>query len=182
MKRHSTVDQQTGFTIIELMIATAILSTMILIVTVLIVNIGNLYYKGINQSRIQDTARSISDQISQDLKYNGGRPSFSYSTESAPNGSTSVYVYAYCVGNIRYTYVIGNQIGSGNDTNIPPTPQMPHVLWRDDSSYSGDVLSPNPLGSSCPPVNLATVNSSSLTQDPTGPNHVSKPSASAVFP
>ncbi len=65
---------QKGFTIIELMIATAVLSTILVMVTVVMVNIGSLYYKGINQARVQDDVRSIADEIIKNIQLNDQPP------------------------------------------------------------------------------------------------------------
>src|SRR3954468_10979744 len=110
---------QKGFTIIELMIATSVVSVLLLLATVIIIGIGNLYYKGISQSRVQDNVRSIADEISQQLRFSDQL----YAVDS-PSGA----IHAICIGKTRYTYTIGHQVGS--DPN-PPNFQSPHVLWRE---------------------------------------------------
>lgn len=61
-----------GFTIVELMIATLVFSVILLLATYGILNIGRLYRKSITSSRTQQTARSIIDTVAQNLKFNGG--------------------------------------------------------------------------------------------------------------
>lgn len=121
---------QQGFTIIELMIATAVLSTMLVTVSIIMISIGNLYYKGVSQARVQDDTRSITDEVSQRLQLSGLPPK--QPTAPDPNGTD-----AYCIGTTRYTYVIGVQIG-----HVPPGPAGPslfrHVLWR-DTIQSADI-------------------------------------------
>lgn len=113
---------QTGFTIIELMIATAILSTLLLVVTIIMISIGNLYYKGINQARVQDDVHSITDEVSQHLQLGGtSKPT----RVTSPDGKTVVY----CIGDTRYVFITGEQIGTGLDTD-GVTPKSQHVLWR----------------------------------------------------
>ncbi len=128
---------QSGFTIIELLIATTVLTVILLMVTVMISNIGNLYYKGITLAQTQDTTRSIADAVSQDIKLNDKPP--------VSDGSAIVFgtsTNAICIGSVRYTYTLGRQIG----TNLSgPDPQVQHVLWRDTIGS----------GSACTPVNLA---------------------------
>lgn len=119
-----------GFTIIELLIATAVLSTILLLVTILMINIGNLYYKGINQARIQDNTRSLSDELSQHLQLGSGML-----TASGDAADSNVGQSAYCVGNVRYTYIIGIQIGSPAPGSSAPV--YPHILWRDDNPTPG---------------------------------------------
>jgi prepilin-type N-terminal cleavage/methylation domain-containing protein len=123
--------RQKGFTIIELMIATAVLSTILLLVTVLMINIGNLYYKGINQARIQDNVRSVSDEVSQHLQL-GDSFAASDPDKKGANGEQ-----AYCVGAVRYTYIIGVQINQPAPGSPASAPPYHHVLWRDDNPAPG---------------------------------------------
>jgi prepilin-type N-terminal cleavage/methylation domain-containing protein len=137
-----------GFTIIELMIATAVLSVMLLLVTVVMLNIGVLYYKGISQSRVQDDTRSIMDEISQQLQ-------LSDQTLPAPTAGPHGEV-AYCIGDARYTVITGVEIGK----LAPGTPTTyPHVLWRDTNPTPGScplyIHKNNPSG---PQVDLTDVN------------------------
>jgi prepilin-type N-terminal cleavage/methylation domain-containing protein len=120
---------QKGFTIIELLIATAILSTMLVVVTILMLSIGSLYQKGINQAKIQNTTRQVTDDISQRLKESPGSPYYH------GDGKTSTGVL--CLGNTRYSY----QIGQRRDATH-------HVLWRDTIDLSAD-------SSSCIAANLS---------------------------
>jgi prepilin-type N-terminal cleavage/methylation domain-containing protein len=122
--------RQKGFTIIELMIATAVFSTILLMVTVLMINIGNLYYKGVNQARVQDNVRSISDEVSQQLKL-GDSFTPSDPTKKGANGEQ-----AYCIGSKRYTYVVGIQISTPQPPAASGTSYR-HVLWRDDNPSPG---------------------------------------------
>jgi prepilin-type N-terminal cleavage/methylation domain-containing protein len=113
---------QNAFTIIELMIATAVLSMILLLVTVMMMSIGSLYYKGVNQARIQDDARSIVDEVSQHLQLSDNVPLSAVSLD----GQTHVY----CIGTVRYTYALNKQVGTGPS-------QSPNVLWRDDNPVPG---------------------------------------------
>ncbi|HZL07887.1 MAG TPA: prepilin-type N-terminal cleavage/methylation domain-containing protein [Candidatus Dormibacteraeota bacterium] len=127
---------QRAFTIIELMIATAVLSTILLLVTVMMMSIGNLYYKGVNQARIQDDARSIVDDVSQHLQL----------SDNLPLSATSLngQIHVYCIGTVRYTYVLNRQIGTG-------ATQSPDVLWRDDNPVPGSCATTNGFLNSPPP-------------------------------
>ncbi len=111
MRRH-----EQGFTILELLIATTVVSVVLLLVSVMMINIGNLYYKGITQAKIQDNVRSITDDLSQHLQLSGHAPVFLVSDDTT--------THVLCLGDTRYTYILGKQIGT--DPN-----QIKHVLWRD---------------------------------------------------
>jgi len=112
MKRRRLSPNQTGFTIVELMIATAVLSTIILLVTIMMVNIGNLFYKGVTESRVQNNTRQITEDVARRLTASNATPTHIVS----PGGR----VHALCIGSTRYVYVIGEQ-SSGDP-----------VLWRDN--------------------------------------------------
>jgi prepilin-type N-terminal cleavage/methylation domain-containing protein len=120
MKLRRREQVQSGFTIVELMIATSVLAVMLLLVTIILSSLGNLYYKEANQSRIQDDARNVVSQITQDLELNGG---------SVQSG-----VGAFCIdGSIRYSYVIGQELGT----------ESTHVLWRDTDPNPANCTSAN---------------------------------------
>lgn len=142
--------QQRGFTIIELMIATAVLSTILVLVTVVMVNIGTLYYKGINQARVQDDVRTISDDIIKNIQLSDQSPIGPVSVPGVTNS------YAYCVGPVRYTYVLGVQISH----QAPGTPSTYYqVLWRDTNPTPGSCPTQvDPTNPSSPQVNLTDSN------------------------
>ena len=141
-----------GFTIIELLIATSVLTLILLLATVMITNIGNLYYKGITLSQTQDTVRSIVDQLTQDLQLADGLPSIpDPAVPGNPNINTSLVpgrqtLYATCIGTTRYSYVLDKQIIT----------TLPHVLWRDSIGS----------GSTCSPVDLSSTTTPNSTTSP----------------
>lgn len=61
---------QAGFTIIELMIATLIFSTILIILTFSVLAASEHYYKGVVQSEVQNTARSIMSTLSTSVQFN----------------------------------------------------------------------------------------------------------------
>ena len=140
---------QKAFTIIELLIATSVLTVILLLVTVMITGIGNLYYKGITQSQTQSTTRTIADQLTSDLQLADGHPSLPPNPNPPPSSPNIVVVsftdpadgttknipsYAICIGTTRYSYVLNQQISSAI-----------HVMWRDTVGSGG----------TCSPANLA---------------------------
>jgi prepilin-type N-terminal cleavage/methylation domain-containing protein len=92
-----------GFTIVELMIATAVFSTVLLLATTGVINIGRLYYKGITTARTQETARSITDEVSRSIQLTDGE---------MKSGSDSEY-QSICIGKDRYTYIIDRKVKEG---------------------------------------------------------------------
>lgn len=63
--------RQTGFTIVELMIATLVFSVILLVITYGVLRFTSAYYKGVNSSTTQDTARSVMDTVSQAIQFSG---------------------------------------------------------------------------------------------------------------
>jgi prepilin-type N-terminal cleavage/methylation domain-containing protein len=122
MSRHASSQsrsqpQQAGFTILELLIATTVLSVILVMVTVVMVGIGRLYYKGINQARVQDNVRSIVDELARQVQL----------YDQPPMPDTTGNVRAYCFGATRYIYVVGQRLGT-------EAGQSPQVLWRDTTT------------------------------------------------
>ena len=84
-----------GFTIIELLIATAVFSIVLLVISAAIIQIGRIYYKGITSARTQEVTRSVIDDVSQTIQFTAG--------------SISSGTGALCVGNQRYSFDLGKQ-------------------------------------------------------------------------
>lgn len=96
--------KQHGFTIIELIIATSVFAVVLLLITFGILQIARSYYKGITESKTQDTARSIVDTLSQDIQFGSGNvwPSIAASTTGTSKG--------FCIHGRRYSYELGQEV------------------------------------------------------------------------
>ncbi len=147
MSKQQKTNKQAGFTIIELLIATSILSTMLVMVTTMMIGISNLYYKGINQSRVQDAVRGVTEEVGHALQLTDKTPLSEASPISFSINGSTLAIKAYCIDTTRYSYIIGVQIGSGSN-------RISHVLWRDDIAATAN----------CLPVNLQ------LSNPESGPN------------
>ncbi len=112
-----------GFTILELLIATTVLSVILVMVSFVMVGIGNIYQKGINQARVQTSTRNITREVSEQLQLMNRSSAFVGPSSPAPGRFKT-----FCFGDVRYTYVIGEQLGTDSS---PENPKIPHVLWRD---------------------------------------------------
>jgi prepilin-type N-terminal cleavage/methylation domain-containing protein len=64
-------DKQAGFTLLELLIATTVFSVILLLAATAMIQIGRTYYKGNQQTRVQETARDMIEQISKDIQFSG---------------------------------------------------------------------------------------------------------------
>jgi prepilin-type N-terminal cleavage/methylation domain-containing protein len=173
-----------GFTIVELMIALAILSVILVVASVVLINIENLYSKGVNAANLQNAARNIVDDVSANLQFSGQSPiNCNLNGQQPPAGSATFAdsttcgvgaamgddhgPFVYCVGNTRYTYVLGQELGTDPyykaTSSSTPTQQITnHVLWRDTLAPTGT----NP----CPAMTAAEF--STATGPETDPNAV----------
>lgn len=88
--------KQSGFTIVELMIATAVFSVILLVVTSGIMSFSRSYMKGVYKTRTQETTRTAMADISQSLQFSKNFNSIA----PVADGSWGVY----CVDNTRFTY------------------------------------------------------------------------------
>lgn len=97
-----------GFTVIELLIASAVFSTILLICASGVVYVGNLFYRGITSDATQEVARSTMDYIKNDFELSGGNYKW-----LAPSGLKR----GFCIGSHLYSYQLNRQIpanGNGN--------------------------------------------------------------------
>lgn len=101
-------ENEKGFTILELMIATTIFTFILLLCTFGLIQIGKIYYKGITASRTQSVARSISDDVSQAIQYSGMDVEPTSPSLSINGGGEDVDV-----GNRKYNYVLGRLLVDG---------------------------------------------------------------------
>lgn len=139
---HRRLDQK-GFTVLELMIATMVFGVMMLIATTGMIQIGRAYYKGVVIARTQEAARSVMEDITRTIQFGGAAETIADETKGSPAPGALVLgngfsAKAICVGNQRYTYVIGRQLKSGQ-----------HALWY-DIKQAGATCSPTNLNSSDP--------------------------------
>lgn len=101
-----------GFTVVELMIATMIFTVILLLCTYGLVRIGQIYYKGVLSARVQNTARSIEDDIITKIKY-GGESHGGGGEDFIPDPlNPGEYIVpedkaaAICIGVSRYSFII----------------------------------------------------------------------------
>jgi Tfp pilus assembly protein FimT len=94
-----------GFTVVELMIATATFGLVLLVIATAILQLSRVYYKGITETKVQTTTRTLVDSIAQAVQFSGAP--ITNSPAGATAGST---VWTFCVGNQQYAYRLGQQL------------------------------------------------------------------------
>lgn len=100
-----------GFTLIELMVATLVFSVILLLATAGILQIGKTYYKGVAQARTQEAARNIIDDISRGIQFSGEKVILTtpLNVPSSPY-PISGGKYGFCINGVGYAYVLDRQL------------------------------------------------------------------------
>ena len=125
-------DKASGFTIVELLIATTVFAVILLGALAGFLEIGRLFYKGVSATSTQSIANQILQDVSGEFQNAagftkvlpkgdkdtvGGNLEVLPTTDQSGSGNAS-YAY-YCIGNTRYTYNIaksGSQAVSFSST------------------------------------------------------------------
>lgn len=171
--------QTKGFTIVELMIALTVLSTILTMSTVILIQIGAIYSKGVNQANLQNSTRTVVSDLSSDLQFSGNVPQPcippppAAPTVPIPTGSITCYAPSVLVplglptdprtvgsgsGQFQaYAFCIGTTRYSyalnrelGTDNGVSPAVTTTHVLWRDTLTNPNDPCLPLELSTATP--------------------------------
>lgn len=105
-----------GFTIVELMIATMVFAVVLLLVTAGILQVARVFYKGLTEANTQSAARSIIDDISHAIQFSGGDVDQTATSPVAGND------YAFCINNNQISYKPGYQVKNN--------PSAPDQTWH----------------------------------------------------
>src|SRR5581483_9172525 len=93
-----------GFTITELVIATAVFSVVLMLGVVGFVQIGKQFYKGVSVSQTRDIASQIMNAITSDIRLSqGGVQNVGFQTTDPTTGTTTS-LYGYCI--VNHIYVV----------------------------------------------------------------------------
>lgn len=128
-----------GFTVIELMIAISVFSVVLLTITMAILQMSRIYYRGVVTTNTQNTARQIMDTLSQAVQFSGDEivPTAAGGT-SQPTGTN----LAFCIGSKKYSYVLGRALHDGPKDDAAK--RSPHVLIEERSSADCPSATPAP--------------------------------------
>lgn len=145
MKRNTS-----GFTIVELLIATTIFSIVILGASITILEVSRLYYKGTILTRTQNATRDLLDSISRPMQLE--KKTIIQENTAVNIGGRQVKIL--CVGTTRFTYVEGFRQGV-NTSGFDGSDTIAHAIWRDEVAVPSDcgttvpdltAITPTPLG------------------------------------
>ncbi|HSX43711.1 MAG TPA: prepilin-type N-terminal cleavage/methylation domain-containing protein [Candidatus Saccharimonadales bacterium] len=125
--------ESNGFTIVELMIATGILSVILLICATSLIDIGRTYNKGVISTQTQDATRAIMQDASNLVQFGSTIPK-----AGAPQSFNSLAEQSYCIGTTRYTFGKNAQVNDGLSAGTYNAQhQSLHALWRDTTTNPG---------------------------------------------
>jgi hypothetical protein len=132
-KIHNGVNGESGFTILELMIATIVFALFLVVMLASFLQIGKMYYKGISINNTTDTTRSIMDGISNDVRFSTEVACSIKDSQNCPvTGSPNVHYF--CIGQHRYTYYLSSTTPykiQGSDINNPNSGNNPKGIIMD---------------------------------------------------
>jgi type II secretory pathway pseudopilin PulG len=135
------MNKQKAFTTVELLIATAVFSLVLVVAIFGFLQIGQIFYKGVTVTRTQDTAEDAINNLAADVRFAGVVAQSS--PQPAGNGSSQYF----CAGNHRYTFTPGQMLVQDNDAST-------FALIRDDLNVSGSCAPP--FGPGSVPLNNPT--------------------------
>ena len=119
-----------GFTIVELMIATVVFSLVLLLALAGIMQVTRMYYKGVNQSRTQEAARAVTDEIGETIRFTNDVVNLASVAVTGPVVDANEDNVNYlCIGSKRYTYAIDRKLESSGSSESDKVKR--HVLWVD---------------------------------------------------
>ncbi len=124
-----------GFTIIELMIATAVFSVILLLCATALITVGKMYRRGITSSAAQEVARQIMSQVQNDIQYSSGRF----------HALSNITDYeGFCVGNNRYVMHKATPVNNGYDRlTVENITNCSNSILSAPSASAKDLLSTN---------------------------------------
>ena len=133
-----------GFTLIELMVATVIFSLVMIVLTYGVISISRSYYKGITVSQTQNAARNIASSLTQAIEFDGNYIAL------PPSGNLG----GFCIGNKRFSYLLGYQLAGTYSTGLVHTAAHSLVEDTPGSCSSGSLIQDLANNNSLPGIEL----------------------------
>jgi prepilin-type N-terminal cleavage/methylation domain-containing protein len=112
----------TGFTIVELMIASTVFSVILILISVGLISVGRVFFKGVTLTNTQEVTGVITEDIVSSIQLSGEKVTFPI--KQNVDGITK----GFCIGTRRYSYLEGKQL---SDSSSLATDQAKHVFMVD---------------------------------------------------
>ncbi|HUD07396.1 MAG TPA: type II secretion system protein [Candidatus Saccharimonadales bacterium] len=158
MKTKTT--SQSGFTIVELLVATVVFAGVLLILTAGMIVITNNYFAGLIINRSQTATRTIMSDMTQSFQFAAGNslvPSLP-AILSYTNNSTKATTDGFCIGTEEFNYLSNYEL-TNSFNNPVVTPTNPNATSENvliEFSNPSCTSSTTPLDLSKPNTNWAT--------------------------
>jgi len=136
MKTKQNSRSQSGFTVVELMIATVVSALMLVVITFGIVHFTSDYYKGVNTSSTQTATQNAIDSIAQAIEFNA-------TGTVATDGTQGIF----CAGSQVFLYTMGKALNAAPSATNWGLYQLnnpsANCIIPADTSDGTELLSPN---------------------------------------
>lgn len=139
MGKQKLSQRQSGFTIIELLIAVTVFSMVLILITTGVLRFTRQYYKGVIEGQTQDVARAIIDDATKSIQFSAGSVATLTDGSGNPTG--------YCLGSAkRYSFILNSQVTD---------PSTPLKIHQSPHAFIADTVSP--CSGSTTAINVATI-------------------------
>lgn len=132
-------NNQSGFTIVELSISMSMLSVLLLIILFSILNITSVYNKGITLKRVNQSGRSISNDVQADLRQSTPNTDDSlsgagsnFAVRDGQLAGKSVHT-GICTGHNSYLWNVWGEGGGNTGLNFDSTSELITMIKIKDS-------------------------------------------------
>lgn len=128
--------RQKGFTIVELLISSGIFSVILLVAISAITQMGRMFYKGITNSKTQQIARSVIEDLSKTIQYGPGE------IQNPTSDISTLYVGKdfWCIGSTRYSVNLNSQLSISTQYGLAKDRMDGSVCKDDSASPTGQPL------------------------------------------
>jgi len=106
-------NRNTGFTILEVLIATMVFTVVLMICVQVVTRIGQLYFKGVTSAQIQDLTRKMTEEFSQQIQFGSSLP-----IPDTISGGDPTTPLIFCVGDNRYRAIMNRKLGDQGVTTV----------------------------------------------------------------
>ena len=105
------INQKDGFTVVELMIATAVFSIVLLLSLAGFLQIGQMFYKGVNITQTSNVLNQTATSLKNDILFDTGTEAVTiFETPRITTPDGQITRYYFCAGSNRYSFIKGKQL------------------------------------------------------------------------
>lgn len=131
MNKRMKLQDHSGFTIIELLIATTIFTLVLILLTTGTLAVSRLYEKGIISAQTQTATRNILNDVTQQLQFNAV-PFAALAPKVCPATNPAVEC-GFCIGSNEFSYIFNQAVVDQTAT----TPAVHALLERNTGNSNG---------------------------------------------